>query len=86
MIFQDRRFLDKCWTHDLETLVKAADLEVSRGLDMTTNPVLYANWAIVKDWSEVARYQQSTELEARELYEAVTEAANGVLPWIRIHW
>jgi HEPN domain-containing protein len=33
VIFQDKKFLDKCWTHDLESLIKAADLEVTRGLE-----------------------------------------------------
>jgi HEPN domain-containing protein len=58
VIFQDRKFLEKCWTHDLETLVKAADLEATRGLDISANPNPAANWLIVKEWSEVARYQE----------------------------
>lgn len=85
-IFLDRKFAEKCWTHDVESLVKAADLEATRGLDVATNPALRANWARVKDWSETSRYQQKTEAEARLLFEAVAEAANGVLPWIRIRW
>ena len=86
VIFQDKKFLEKCWTHDIEALVKAADLEMTRGLDISANPDLGANWLVVKDWSEVARYQQWTEFQARKLYEAVTETANGVLPWVRVHW
>ncbi len=86
IIFQDKKFLDKCWTHDVEVLVRAADLEVTRGLDVSANPNLGANWLIVREWSELARYQQFAEPEARELYEAVTEAANGVLPWVKVHW
>jgi len=86
VIFQDKRFLEKCWTHDIELLVKAADLEMTRGLDISANPDLGANWLVVKDWSEAARYQQWTEPQARKLYEAVTETANGVLPWVRLHW
>ena len=42
VIFQDKKFLEKCWTHDLETLVKAADLEVTRGLDISANSNLGA--------------------------------------------
>ena len=86
VIFQDRKFLERCWTHDIETLVKAADLEVTRGLDISANPDLGANWQIVQNWSELARYQQWTEPQARKLYEAVTESVNGVLPWVRVHW
>jgi hypothetical protein len=42
--------------------------------------------ACVKSWSEVARYQQWTERQARKLYEAVTETANGALPSVKVHW
>ena len=48
VIFQDKKFLDKCWTHDVEALVKAADLEVTRGLDISANSNLGANWLVVK--------------------------------------
>jgi hypothetical protein len=53
-------------------------------VDITVN--LGANWLIVNEWSEGARYQQWTEQQARKLYGAVREAANGVLPWVRVHW
>ncbi len=86
VIFQDKKFVEKCWTHDLEMLIKAADLEVTCGLDISANSNLGANWLIVRDWNELARYQQFGERESRELYEAVTETANGVLPWIKVHW
>ncbi len=86
VIFQDRKFLEKCWTHDLKTLIKAADLEVTRGLDISANSNMGANWLIVKDWSELARYQQFNERMARNLYEAVTDTANGVLPWEKTNW
>jgi hypothetical protein len=86
IIFLDKRFLEKCWTHDIEALVKAADLEVTLGLDISANADLGANWLIVEEWSELARYQQWTEPEARRLYDAVTDAANGVLPWLRVRW
>jgi hypothetical protein len=86
IIFQDKKFLEKCWTHDLEMLVKAADLEATRGLAISANASLGANWLVVNNWSEVARYQQFAEPEARKLFLAVTETANGVLPWVKMHW
>jgi hypothetical protein len=86
VIFQDRRFQERCWTHDIVALIKAADLEVTRGRDIAANPNLGANWQIVESWSELARYQQWSELQARKLHEAVTESVNGVLPWVRVHW
>jgi hypothetical protein len=40
----------------------------------------------VKDWNEIARYQQKTEAEARRLYRAVTDVTEGVLPWVKSRW
>ncbi len=86
VIFEDKRFLDKCWTHDLESLSKAANLEATLGLAISANANLAVNWLTVKRWSELARYQQFTEVQSRELHEAVTDTANGVLPWVKLHW
>jgi HEPN domain-containing protein len=86
IIFQDKKFAEKCFTHDIEVLVKTANLEVVRGLDNQANPALENNWQIVKDWNVDIRYLQRTEVEARKLYDAVTDNANGMLPWIKDRW
>jgi HEPN domain-containing protein len=86
IIFQDKRFAEKCYTHDLQVLVKAADLDIPRGLDMAANPALKINWEIVEEWNVDRRYQATNEADARALYAAVTDNANGVLPWIRVRW
>lgn len=88
VIFQEKRFSEKCWTHDIETLVVVANLKAVRDAEANAavNLALDNNWSIVKDWDEKARYQQMTETQARGLYEAVTDPANGVLPWIKAHW
>ena len=41
---------------------------------------------IVKDWSEKSRYEQKTEVQARKLFEAITDNKNGVMQWIKAHW
>jgi HEPN domain-containing protein len=86
IIFQDKRFAEKCFTHDIEMLAKVANLEIARGLDMAANPALGVNWRLVMNWNVDARYQDKSEAEARRLYEAVTHNANGVLAWIRARW
>ncbi len=86
IIFQDKKFAERCFTHDIEALVKAADLETTRGIDIAATPELGLNWQVVKDWNVDIRYQARSEPEARRLYEAVTDSANGVLPWIRARW
>jgi|SRR5579872_2136538 len=86
VIFNDKKFSQRCWTHNIEELVLVANLKADRDRDAGLNPTQSQNWLIVKDWDEEARYKTWTEPEARRLYEAVTNNADGVLPWIKIHW
>ena len=86
LIFLDRRFSDKCWTHDLEDLVELADLAAVRGAAVAANATLNLNWQFVFAWSEQDRYRMKTEVQARELVAAVTDPVNGVLSWIKGRW
>lgn len=86
VLFEDRKYLEKCWTHDPEVLLIAADLMTERDADKAANSVRAKNWLTVKDWREVARYQEKIEPEARALYEAITDPTDGVLPWIKARW
>lgn len=86
IIFEDKKFAEKCWTHDLETLVKQADLVTERGIAIAANAQLGTNWLIAKDWSEIARYRLSTQQQAEKLFDAITDSADGVLPWVKNHW
>jgi hypothetical protein len=81
-----RRFADRCFTHDIENLVVAADLQAARGQAIATNPALGTNWQVVKDWNMDCRYEEKSEADARDLYDAVTDAKNAVLTWIKAHW
>ncbi len=84
--YPNKEFAQKCYTHNLEALVQVAELERQRSADANANPLLGTNWLIVKDWNEKARYQQWSELQARKLFEAVAQANDGVLSWIKAHW
>lgn len=86
VIFLDRKFSEKCWTHDLEDLVVLANLKPSLDADTASNVALARNWAIAKEWWETSRYEQKTEPEARALYDAIATHSDGVLQWIRIRW
>jgi hypothetical protein len=86
VIFEDRKFLEGCWTHELERLVNTADLQRKLGPAKAANPALARSWDIAIGWKETSRYQQKTQPEAEELYEAVTNDPNGVLRWIQICW
>ena len=86
IIFEDRNFSAKCWTHNLETLVKQADLNYERKVAITANAKLGINWLTAKDWSEVTRYRLSTQQEAQKLFDAITDTSDGVLQWVKNHW
>jgi hypothetical protein len=86
IVYRERKYSEKCWTHDIGTSVEASGLEAARLTDAIANPALGVNWAIVEKWDEKTRYQLKTEPEAKRLYEAVTRNIDGVLPWIRIRW
>ena len=89
-------FVNKAYTHELEKLLSLALLEPQFQHDTSLltdgdfphedRVALDENWRTTKDWSEESRYQQKTESQARTLYQAVTDPANGVLPWIQGRW
>ncbi len=86
VIYEDRRFSQDAWTHDLESLLVVAAIKASRDADAAANAELYTNWQHVKDWNEQSRYLQKTQAQAERLFEAVTHPANGVMQWIKFRW
>lgn len=86
VIFTDRKFAERCWTHRIEDLVKQADLEPILGRDIGMNPTLGKNWNLVCAWTEATRYATKSEAEARQIFDAVTNDPDGVLLWVRRHW
>ncbi|MCP4700964.1 MAG: hypothetical protein GY862_29530 [Gammaproteobacteria bacterium] len=86
IIFEDKKFAEKCWTHNLETLVKQANLTTERGLAIAKNAQLGSNWLTAKDWSETVRYRLSTQQQAENLFDAITNSTDGVLQWVKNRW
>ena len=86
VIFEEKDFSQKCWTHSIRDLVKLAGIEAEWKADIAANLVLEKNWAIVNQWSEKSRYQNKTQIEAEELYNAINDHPNGVMSWIRSRW
>jgi HEPN domain-containing protein len=85
-IFVDKRFSEKCWTHDLEDLLALASLAPTLEADGVANAAFAGNWDVAIEWEETSRYEQKTQAEAQRIYDAITNQPNGVLPWIRIRW
>lgn len=86
IIFEDKQYSQKCWTHDLETLVRQADLTVERDRAAGANPNLGENWLLAKDWSESSRYHMSTQSQAEDLFAAINDNTDGVLQWVKNFW
>lgn len=86
IIFEDRKYAEKCWTHDLGELVSLARLDEALGLAVAANPALKQNWLIVEEWDESSRYRRTPHHEAKKLYRAITDKADGVTTWITNHW
>jgi hypothetical protein len=74
----------RVYTHNLEELLRLADLEQQLEHDMQTSPVLARNWGIVTKWDEGSRYQ-SSGLNGKDLHGAVS-GPDGVLLWIKQRW
>ena len=86
IIFDDRRFSGKCWTHNLPPPEDLADLKVRFESDCAADTALRDNWEIVKKWSESSRYDQTSKAEAEGLFDAITDKKHGMLAWIKRHW
>jgi hypothetical protein len=86
VLYVDRKFSHDAWTHDIETLVRLADLKAVRDADTLANAALYTNWQLVRGWTEASRYQQKTQMQAEQLFNAVTDPNDGVMQWIRHRW
>src|SRR5438067_510774 len=85
-IFADRDFSRKCWTHDLEDLVKLAGLETILRADLAADPVLLQSWSFATEWSEESRYESRSHQDAKKLFQAIADKKHGVLSWIRTRW
>jgi HEPN domain-containing protein len=83
--FPDKKLAEAVYTHDLVKLRGLAGLgdDVPQGRLSERQNV---NWLVTKDWRETTLYETKSETEARSLYEAVSDPAEGVLPWLRTHW
>jgi hypothetical protein len=86
VIFREKSFSKDCWTHNFQDLVKLAGLRSVPKADADANKQLGINWVYAFQWDEVSRYQVPPEFNARRLFKSVTDAADGVLPWIKNHW
>jgi hypothetical protein len=74
------------FTHKPGELIKLAGLTAPHTQLMAGSPPFRLNWEVVLKWSEQARYATWTGQQADELIQAIDQATDGVMQWIRQHW
>ena len=74
------------YTHELQRLLKAANLEAAWKLAVQSDKELEINWLVIQRWTEEDRYRLPSQQEAQDLYQAVTEPTHGMLQWIQKYW
>ncbi len=84
--FPDKKFAEKCWTHNLPQLLDLAGLKADFEASLKADPDLLDNWDAVKEWTEESRYARTTKAKAENLYEAITDKKHGVLSWLKRRW
>ena len=78
---------NNCRTHELPKLLILAGLEAAKQAADLANPSLLANWKIVSVWTASPRYnRRKDEKTAREIFKAVVDPKDGVLPWLMTLW
>jgi hypothetical protein len=80
------RVIKESHTHDLNELVRIAELKPQLDALAGTDRHFQLNWTVVKDWKETSRYAIWSEDEARDLYQAITQRGHGVFRWAKQHW
>jgi len=76
----------KYYVHDLSKLLEMAALQSAFDQEAVQKPFFRTNWAVVKDWTEQSRYQARSEQDAKEIFAAIDNPANGVLQWLKRNW
>jgi hypothetical protein len=84
--FPELKHVQDSWNHDLARLLGTAKLNEQYAKKSGNDRRFQTNWEMVKDWKVDSRYERRSEKEALGIYNAITEASHGIMPWIEAHW
>lgn len=84
--FPEKKKVLDSHSHNLEQLLKIAQLDSQFQQDSKNNPDLEANWATVKDWNVTSRYETKTKREALDINQSINQRKNGMLVWVQQYW
>lgn len=82
----DLKVVKESYTHDLDALVKQAQLDGQLRAAERTDSIFALNWAVTKDWNETSRYRIWSQGEAEDIYKAITQRGHGVFRWVKQYW
>jgi len=82
----DPRTISRIYTHQLDTLVQAADLRRELDAETSNDPQFKEYWTLLAGWSEQARYEVRSRADAVGFVIAGSDDEHGVLQWLRRHW
>jgi hypothetical protein len=89
-VFQEKVKVDDCLTHDFGRLIQLAgltdDLNANQAASAAGNGAFVGHWGTVTQWKVTSRYEPKTEVEAKNLYDAITQEPDGVLKWLQNYW
>jgi hypothetical protein len=77
---------DGAHTHDLEELVKVAELQDELVAATNADPLFRQYWNDVREWSEHSRYSKHSQKSAQDLIVAMGDRNHGVMKWVRHYW
>src|SRR5437868_11244423 len=80
----DKDILRKVLNHEFPVLVGLAGLATALKEQQDSDSLFAANWAIVSEWNPDVRYESTDSTAAQQMLSALTDAASGVLQWIRL--
>jgi hypothetical protein len=82
--FPDKLLANDCYTHNLAKLLVTANLKQALTQQARMDENFEANWGVVNQWSEEARYRCDIDRqEAIDLFDAITNDLSGILPWLK---
>ena len=82
-----KELVNSFYTHRLDKLLTISGVKSEMEIHTKTDSSFEIKWNTVRDWSETKRYEVGvTEVFARGMYDAVTNTASGILPWLKTQW
>ena len=85
-VFQQKKKIEECWTHDFNSLCHIAGIKDELGEHLKANEFFSRNWETVLQWDVSSRYETKTEADARAHFAAITDEPDGVFLWLRNYW